>query len=80
MRFQELILSLSKLPTGRSFQDHMNSITAGCEGSTTYLSIDSSELLSASIESPTSLDMNIALDAYVENDLQSRNNTNLLIQ
>jgi len=80
MRFQELILSLSKLPTGRSFQDHMNSITTGCDGSITYLSMDISESLSASIKSPTSLDMNISLDTDVENDLESRNNTNLSLQ
>ena len=48
MRFQDLILSLSSLPTGSRFQDHLNNINIF--GSASLLSANISNQMTSSIE------------------------------
>ena len=48
MRFQDLVLSLSSLPTGSRFQDHINSISR--LSSASYLSLDVENQITGSME------------------------------
>jgi len=48
MRFQDLVLRLSQLPTGSSFQDHMNSIQKVTSSS--YLFAEISNQVESSVE------------------------------
>ena len=48
MRFQDLVLSLSSLPTGNRFQDHLNNINIF--GSASLLSANISNQISSSVE------------------------------
>jgi len=55
MRFQDLILSLSSLPTGSRFQDHLNNINIF--GSDGLLSANISNHMTSSIETNNSANL-----------------------
>ena len=55
MRFQDLILSLSSLPTGSRFQDHLNNINTS--GSAGLLSANISNHMTSSIETNNSANL-----------------------
>jgi len=78
MRFQDLVLKLSQLPTGNSFQDHMNSIQKITSSS--YLSADINNEISGSMQVGQSMNiLDSSIQTTIENTL-TMNSTNQLDQ
>jgi hypothetical protein len=78
MRFQDLVLKLSQLPTGNRFQDHMNSIQKITSAS--YLSADINNEISGSMQVGQSMNiLDSSIQTTIENTL-TMNSTNQLDQ
>ena len=76
MRFQDLILGLSGLPTGSSFQDHVNSISK--ISSASYLSFNVENQITSSIEINNSANLTLQdIQISIGSEMTINNNTEL---